>query len=256
MSNIIPMKENIYGHLKRLNWLISQLNEGDKLVEFGCGTGSMITMPLAKMGYSIQGIDSDGDSISYGQKLFKQEGLEPDLLKNVDLSASDILPDVIIASEVLEHLSADVLNYILTSFNTKLKPGGKLLVTVPNGYGWFEAESFIWNRLRVGRCLEKCGIVSVIGGLKQLLFGKDIEAIHPSTLSSSPHVQRFTWRSIQNKLKEHGFDILDVQGSVLFCGQFSNLFFTGMKPIMKLNTWLGKKCPRTASAFYIAAVKK
>jgi SAM-dependent methyltransferase len=250
------IKENIYGHANRLDWIKSHLHKSDTILEFGCGTGYMITFPLARMGYLVSGIDSDKKSLSYGRELLARQGLDPDTLKLLDLTEINVMQDIIIASEVLEHITDDALDNVLTIISAKLKPGGKLLVTVPNGYGWFELESFAWNKLFIGQCLERSKIVAVIDRLKRLLFGKDIEPPHPSTLSSSPHVQRFTLRSIQNKLKEHGFDILDVKGSVLFCGQFSNLLFTGIKPIMKLNIWLGSKMTRFASAFYIAAVKK
>ena len=256
MNDIFSLSENIYGHDNRLKWLISHLKIDDTIVEFGCGTGYMITLQLVKKGYFIHGIDSDKESISYGRKLLAREGLAQDTLTGRDLAETEGMPDIIIASEVFEHIADDHLNTVLAAIRTKLKPGGKLLVTVPNGYGWFEAESFIWNKLYLGRCLERCGVVFLITGLKQLLFGKNIEQPHPSTLSPSPHVQRFTFSSIQAKLKEHGFDILDIQGSVLFCGQFSNLFFSGIKPIMRLNIWLGSKLTRLASGFYLAAVRK
>lgn len=34
--------ENIYGPKKRLNWMISQIDKADTIIEFGCGTGFMI----------------------------------------------------------------------------------------------------------------------------------------------------------------------------------------------------------------------
>jgi len=254
MNNLI--QENVYGHAKRLGWLLSHIPETANTLEFGCGTGFMITLPIAKLGRSIIGIDSDRESIRYGQQIFRQQGFNCDMLKTIDLSEIDALFDAIIVSEVFEHLSDTTVDSVLEIIKTKLKPGGKILVTVPNGYGWFEVESYIWNELFIGRCLERTCVVSIISELKQRIFGKDIEPIHPSTLSSSPHIQRFTLKRIQQKLIDHGFNILDVQGSVLFCGQFSNLFFTGINTIMKLNTWIGRKFPRIAAGFYIAATGK
>lgn len=248
--------ENIYGHKKRLNWIISQIDKSDSLIEFGCGTGYMITLPLARLGFNIIGVDMDKDSITYGQRLMEEAGLNPAVLKAIDLGELDMVVDVVIASEVLEHLPDDVLSSTLALIRENLKPGGKLLVTVPNGYGWFELESFLWNKLYLGRLFEFSKIMSIIVKLKQLMLGKDIDVLYPSTLSSSPHIQRFTFQSIQNKLIEHKFDILEVQGSVLFCGQLSNLFLTGIKPIMKLNAWLGAQFPKTAASFYIAAIKR
>jgi len=253
MNKTTSITENIYGHAKRLDWIVSHLHKSDKILEFGCGTGYMITLPLAKMGYNVTGIDMHRESIDYGRTIFAQEGADPKALQAVSVAELNVTFDIIIASEVLEHIPPSDLKDVIVSMSSKLKPDGMLLITVPNGYGWFEVESFAWNKLFIGRCLERTRIVSVINELKQLVFGKDIEPVHPSTLSPSPHVQRFTLRSIQNKLIEHGFDILDIQGSVLFCGQFSNLLFTGINPIMKLNTWLGNKLLPIAASFYISA---
>lgn len=257
INNIGTMiKENIYGHFNRLQWIISHINKEDIIVEFGCGTGYMISLPLAKLGYTIFGVDLDKESITFGQELFRKERLNPDILKAMDISDLNVVPDVIIASEVLEHISSENLDYVITRLYSKLKPGSILLVTVPNGYGWFELESFLWNRLLLGRLLEVLKITLVVGLLKQLLFGKYVDAPYPSTLSSSPHLQRFTLNNIQKKLQEHGFQIIESRGSVLFCGPFSNLLFTGIRPIMRLNIWLGSKLPKIASAFYIVARKK
>lgn len=249
------IKENIYGHLNRLYWISSYLDKSDLIVEFGCGTGFMISLQLAKKGYIVFGVDSDRKSISYGKEICRKEGLNPDTLHYGDISELDVVPDVIIASEVLEHLDSDNLKQVLGVLRSKLKPGGLLLVTVPNGYGWFELESFLWNQLLVGRLLEALRITTIIGNVKQSVCGKYVEAAYPSTLSASPHIQRFTFDGIRNRLSEHGFRIIDAKGSVLFCGIFSNMLFTGIEPVMKVNIWLGNKFPRIASAFYIACRK-
>jgi 2-polyprenyl-3-methyl-5-hydroxy-6-metoxy-1,4-benzoquinol methylase len=246
------MKENIYGHTKRLNWIISHLNKGDTIVELGCGTGVMITLPLAKMGFSLFGVDLDDESIAVGQKIFGHEGLNPKTLKAMDISVLDVVPNVIIASEVLEHIPDGDISNVIRIVRHKLKPGGQFLVTVPNGYGWFELESFLWFKIGLGRLMERLHIVRVVNALKFLLLGCDIEPSYPSTLSSSSHVQRFTHSSIQTLLADEGFKVINITGAVLFAGPISNMFFTGIKPIMRLNCALGRWFPKIASGFYIA----
>jgi len=245
------VNENIYGHLKRLHWIVSNINKEATIVEFGCGTGYMISLPLAKMGYTIFGIDLDRESIAFGQELFRKEGFNPNVLKTLDISELDVVPDVIIASEVFEHIQNEDLNRILNIIRNKLKPMGKLLITVPNGYGWFEMESFLWFGVMIGRLLETTKIISVIHKIKLFLLGRDIEPTYPATLSNSSHLQSFTFSSIQNLLQRHGFEVTNIQGSVLFAGPFSNLLFTGFKHIMKLNNMLGTWFPHIASGFYV-----
>jgi 2-polyprenyl-3-methyl-5-hydroxy-6-metoxy-1,4-benzoquinol methylase len=170
----------------------------------------------------------------------------------IDLSELNLVPDVVIASEVLEHIQDRDLINILSTIRQKLKLGGLLLVTVPNGYGWFEMESFVWFKTGIGRILQSLRIVGFINKLKFLVFGKDIETLFPSTLSRSSHRQCFTHHSIVKLLEDNGFEVIGSEGSVLFAGPFSNLFFTGIRPIMKINCILGGWLPRFASGFYIS----
>ncbi len=244
--------ENIYGHTKRLHWIVSHLKQGDIIVEFGCGTGYRISLPLAKMGYSVFGIDSDEESIRIGQEIFRREGRDPEILKVRNLSALDIVPDVVIASEVLEHMVYEQSVDTLRIIRDKLKPGGQLLVTVPNGCGWFEQESFLWFKTDLGAFLQRKQIYRIFEMLKYYLFRcRVIVDPYLSTLDSSPHVQRFTYDAIRHLLLDQGFEITDMTGSVLFAGPFTNMMFTGIIPIMKMNCSLGRRLPRIASGFYI-----
>ena len=248
---LIP--ENIYGHSKRLDWIVSNLKKDSTIIELGCGTGSMITIPLALQGYQVVGIDMDHKSIEFGHELLRARRLAVSLLQRQDLQQINIPPDVMIASEVLEHLRDVELKTILSTIKDKLAHNGLLLVTVPNGYGWFEMESFFWFKTGIGWLLEHARITEAVRWIKSVLFGcRREEPYPPSTLANSPHVQRFTYKSIQRVLVEHGFEVLSMTGSVLFAGPFSNLFFTGLGPVMKINRSFGRWMPRFSAGFYVA----
>jgi len=245
------VKENIYGHRKRLHWIVSRLSKEDRIVEVGCGTGIMITLPLFEMGYQVMGIDIDEKSIDFGQDVCRERGMDPGILKLTDLASINTPLDVLIVSEVLEHLSQNDLFAVMNDIRNALKPGGKLLVTVPNGYGWFELESLLWFRAGIGYLLNLFRVGSVINVFKCVLLGRGYEPPYPSTLSDSFHVHRFTYNSIRTLLETHGFQVTEMTGSVMFAGPFSNLLFTGIKPVMELNCRLGQWFPRGASGFYI-----
>ena len=250
------MNENAYGHLKRLRWIVSHRRGEDRVVEIGCGTGRMIALPLALMGYRLIGVDPDGESIAFGQELFRRSGIDPGILRKGDMSSIDFLADVVIASEVIEHLcDRDLVNGV-NALRHMVKQGGKLLVTVPSGYGWFELESLLWSKARLGKLFERARVDTIYRKLKKRFFGPDVEDFTPSTLSASPHVQRFTYRSIQRYLEDSGFEIIDSTGSVFFAGPFSNLFFTGIGPAMRLNCLIGSCLPTIASGFYIACRRR
>ena len=249
-------KENAYGHVHRVDWMKGHLRPDEAIMEFGCGTGYMISYPLRRAGYAVEGYDLDAASIAYGIERFCDAHGEPPYLHAADLRQVDQSFDAIIASEVLEHIPDPELEIVLDLLTAKLKPGGRLLVTVPNGYGWFEWESFLWYRLRLGQWLEKLQLLRVVRKLKDLLVGTYLDATHVSTLDSSPHVQRFTTGRLRQRLQAHGLDVYDLRGSVLFAGPFSHTLFTGIRPLMALNIWLGKSLPCLAAGFYAAARKR
>lgn len=84
---------------------------------------------------------------------------------------------------------------------------------------------------------------------------KNYTMAEPSTLSCSPHVQRFTLKKFKEIISSSGYDVKDCKGSALIRGPLSNAFFTGIKWVMKLNNRLGEMFPSFSSGFYIYATK-
>ncbi len=245
--------ENIYGHARRLQWLADHLDRRESVIEVGCGTGVMITRPLLRAGFNVRGVDVDAASIAYGQDLLRREGLDPARLACADFATLKESFDTVIASEVLEHLPDDLLHLTLGTVRRRLRPDGSLLVTVPNGYGWFEIESFLWNRAKGGAVVTRLRIDRLVWRLKERILGDSFaEPYPPSTLSDSPHVQRFTSASIRALLERHGFVVNEFTGTVLVAGQFSNLLLTGVGPMMRANGSLGAAWPALASGFLVA----
>jgi 2-polyprenyl-3-methyl-5-hydroxy-6-metoxy-1,4-benzoquinol methylase len=251
-------QENIYGHLQRLHWLRDHLEQTEKAVEFGCGTGTLITIPLRAWGFDVSGIDLDSESIDYGRHVLEQIGLEPDALSTTDLRDYPGPLDVVIASEVLEHLDDATLAESLALMHRKLGPDGRLLVTVPNGYSEFELENWLWTTTRADRLFERTRDGAIAGALRRArarVTGWH-EPDHPMTVADSPHLQRFTWRGIHRVLAVAGFEVVEARGAIMFCGPFSDLLLTGVRPAMRLNQRLARRFPRASSDFYIVARKR
>jgi SAM-dependent methyltransferase len=244
--------ENIYGHLKRVGWIERHLRPGDRIVEVGCGTGYRITLPLLAAGHDIVGCDIDRPSVEAGRELFRRAGL-PEVIHHCDVAELPGLFDVAILSEVLEHLDDTQTTQLLTSVAAKLRPGNRLIITVPNGFGWYEAESFLWKRAKLGTFLESTKLAAAIARARCKLFPAAADDPISSSLSNSPHVQRYTLSSITETLAANRFERLEATGSVLVCGQFTNLLLTGIGPVMTINGSLGSRFPRLAAGFYVAA---
>lgn len=105
---------------------------GRKILDVGCGTGTMLTH-LARFG-EARGVDMDVEAVGYCH----DRGLE-----QVTQSAADSLPfdkdtfDLVTALDVVEHIDDDL--GALREMRRVIKPGGLLLLTVP-------AYAFLWGR--------------------------------------------------------------------------------------------------------------
>lgn len=253
---MIEVFENVYGHKNRVTWFKNFLDKKKKGLEFGCGTGIMISSQLLQEGYNIYGIDLDEPSIRYGQNAFKENGLDPERLINKDLAElPDHSFDYILASEVFEHIFKKDIDGVMALIQRKLKPDGQLIVTVPNGFGWFEFEALFWQKLGIGTLFDKLFINKLIYGVKDKVLGVNYNK-YTSTVANSPHVRRFTMNSISELVNRYGFSIKERRGSVLFAGGFTSLIFSGFTPFIKFNIWLGKLFPSISSGFYLYAVKE
>ena len=70
----------------------------DRAIEFGCGTGYMITLPMTTAGYDVMGVDTDQPSIAHGRELMERAGADPQRLVAGDLADIDGPFDAVIAS--------------------------------------------------------------------------------------------------------------------------------------------------------------
>jgi 2-polyprenyl-3-methyl-5-hydroxy-6-metoxy-1,4-benzoquinol methylase len=256
-----PFPENIYGHLQRVRWLRDHLRSDDRVLDFGCGTGYFITLPLLEWGYDVLGVDLDQASIDHGRSLVEAAGHDPSRLSAADLREIDGLFDAVIASEVFEHMNDEELGEVLALLRSKLVPGGRLLVTVPNGYGWYEFESFLWNRGGVGSLYERVRHSNLHERVKRAKRRAGV-ATQPSdiyelmTLAPTPHVQRFTWRSLRKCLEHSGFSVIDQRGAVAVCGPLSDMLLSGFDGLQRANQWAGERLSPIAADFYAAALRE
>jgi SAM-dependent methyltransferase len=151
--------EDLWGYAKRLRFVRESIQaafgqtEGPRVLDAGCGNGSQLAIPLASdERLRITGIDPDHRSIEHARRL---AGSSTNLTficgEIAELPASRPF-DVVILSEVLEHLEQP--EKMLRSAAQLLGPDGILIVTVPNGYGEFELDSWIFRSLHLQRMVN------------------------------------------------------------------------------------------------------
>jgi 2-polyprenyl-3-methyl-5-hydroxy-6-metoxy-1,4-benzoquinol methylase len=101
--------------------------EGRRLLDAGCGDGRLC-YELAGQGVSVVGIDSSAKAIAFAKAF--SPGVEFRIADLTQLQSRDEF-DVITLIDVLEHFAPDVLPVVVANLYRALKPGGRLLVSVP-----------------------------------------------------------------------------------------------------------------------------
>jgi len=125
---------------------INLLKKSDKILEIGCGIGSIVS-ELTKKGYNILGTDISSKAISYGLKKYGNIKLE--------IQAAETLPyedksfDVVLSFDLLEHI--EQVDRHLSEVHRILRMGGYYLFQTPNKYSnaIFETlskKSLKWRR--------------------------------------------------------------------------------------------------------------
>ncbi len=102
-----------------------------RILDFGCGDGLLLPQ-LERFG-TVCGLEADASLISADNPY--RNRIETRLLSESQIQHERF--DLITALDVLEHIEDD--RYVLANLVAMLKPGGKLLITVP-------ASMLLWDR--------------------------------------------------------------------------------------------------------------
>jgi len=182
-----------------------------RVLDVGCGTGSMVTVPLARKYPHIQflGIDMDSESIRFAKSNHTLHNLAFRELSNMDTKEQH---DFIIATEVIEHVD-DPWEF-LQFLGGILTPKGRLIVTLPNGYGPFEMMSMAEALLNI------VGVIPLLRLFKRLAMNgaRPVGKAGADTLAESPHINFFSFGQIRQLFKEGGFEIRQYQPRTFLCG--------------------------------------
>jgi len=235
--------ENSFGLIKRYKFVETCIkeeltaNSRLSLLDFGCGSGEYLTIPIAREfldKIEILAFDPDAESIRY---------LEKKLPKNCCLTATsdpEALEgkkfDIIILSEVLEHVEDPLV--LLQRLKSLLLPDGKLLITIPNGYGYFEFDSLLFNMAMF------IGLLPLMRKIKSWVTGREYvrSSSTGDTLAISPHINFFTYRSFHYLLHQAMLVTIVYQGRVWVCGAMTKII--ERSPVLiRLNSILGSVLP-------------
>jgi 2-polyprenyl-3-methyl-5-hydroxy-6-metoxy-1,4-benzoquinol methylase len=202
-----------------------------KLCDLGCGRG--LVLRRLQDHHTVYGTDFDPGAVEY----CRSQGLT---VERIDLNEADDLPfpnvmfDAVLISEVLEHLLEP--RRAIKLIKRHLKPGGTLIVTIPNAVP-------LMVRFKV-------------------LFGRTADWLHyPSgETDGTGHIRFYTIESMSRLLRQEGFTVESAFG-VSFrmnskfwervCYWLPRLMFKpSAKDRAKTDLWLGKRMPGLAAGLF------
>lgn len=107
------------------------LVDAEFILDYGCGTGLFLAH-LAEHGYRVAGTDTSGRSLEIARERLQGYGTFLGVFPPDALGAEGRRFDVILATELVEHLYNDGLDHVLSTLRRLVKPNGRIIVTTPN----------------------------------------------------------------------------------------------------------------------------
>lgn len=197
-----------------------------RMLDYGCGTGALVTYPLALLGHTVLGSDIHAPSIEQACIRYPLPNLTFKSVSVEQLLEEGMQFDVVICSEVLEHLANP--EAFLHCVRSLVVPQGAVIITTPNGYGSYELCCSLERRLK------RFGIDQWMRRVHHLLGpssnhhldkkddaedGRQRETVGFLNVDSG-HIQFFRRRRLEQLFHRAGFVIVDRRARTLLCGPY------------------------------------
>lgn len=141
---------------QRIHWMCAQA-KGTDVLDLGCSQG-IVTLILAREGFRCTGVDVEESSLDTARTALAKEA---ELVRNraqfqiadaTQLPFNDASFDTVIVGEVLEHLTQP--SKILDEARRMLRPGGRLVITVPYGLNAYHDHKYSYYPISLLSLLE------------------------------------------------------------------------------------------------------
>jgi 2-polyprenyl-3-methyl-5-hydroxy-6-metoxy-1,4-benzoquinol methylase len=242
-------RENLWGYAKRLRFVRRVIAEAFPLrdaralrvLDVGCGNGTQLALPLVRDGFRLTGVDPDERSIEHAVRLSLEAPNAEFVCGSVEQLSSAELFDVVILSEVLEHLTEPAA--LLEASVSRMAPNAVLIVTVPNGYGEFELDSRMFRALRLQRAVDA-------------LVRNNREVVAATDNHECGHVQFFTRRRLFRLFEQCGLQVFHQEASVLLAGPIVGHTLARSGRFIEWNARITDKLPLALSSGWYFALRR
>lgn len=220
-------------HLSKIIKEAAVKNGSYDVLDIGCGTGELFTIPLAerlgKTNIKVLGIDIHLPTIERAQRHVEKLNLNNLSFNCQSIEDNKNMYDCICLMAVLEHL--DNPSKMIFEIKKRLKPGGLFILFIPNGYGLYEFESALYKKIKKKR---------ILGDVSREL---DFLIRETKNEENNIHIQFFSLRSIKKILKENSFYIKNIIKIEAVGGPLSNKLFSRIDLFRKISFKVAKFVP-------------
>lgn len=198
---------------KKVAFLQAHIPAGASILELGCGQGLILDHLT---GHDRLGVEISPDEASVAS------GKGHDVcLGHAGRFTAGRTFDVVIASEVIEHMLEP--QSLLENAARHLRPGGVLLLTTPNGFGFYEWTN---RHLNAKGYLMRWNFLRRVGGRTPYKRG-----------DSWDHCQWFTMGRLLRMTAVAGFDLVEQRNSDFITGSERDLKIADRIPPWMASGW-------------------
>jgi methionine biosynthesis protein MetW len=147
---MINLDKKTYAYLEEVNdGILKQFPYGAdgsaKVLDVGCGSGALAEA-IGHRGYTVWGIEQNEGAVAAARSRGVARVIQADLtdLPAVRQALGQSQFDYLVFSDVLEHIYDPLA--VLNAYSAWLKPGGRLLVSVPNIAAWTRRLALLMGR--------------------------------------------------------------------------------------------------------------
>lgn len=247
------MEYKRYADIKRLKFITDTLKKhfpsGAEVLDVGCGNG-IISRGIGAEGFNVYGIDISEKAIEKARSLTNMNNVRFDVISAEKLVAEGNRYDVVICSEVLEHLNHP--EKLLRVLYQSLTDRGFLIVTVPNGKG---PREVLITKPVIALQKKNNWAWRLLLKIKKL-FGYSGTTVQ-SDADDLTHIQFFTRNSLKKLAVENRFRIVSFGKTNFMDDIFPfSLLTRRMRFLQKWDAALAEKLPYGLTGGFVTVWEK